>query len=233
MSINGFLKLVSRRKAWVASAAVVVVVAAGAVILWAGFRGPPDPAKQTSEQVLEYVASESFAKLSDSQKQDYLTRAREEGRLDMRQVFRAEGLSDEQREQLSRNMADAGRQRMRQMQEQVMDDYFELPPEERGEYLDRIIDRMRERPMRPTGDDARSGTTDRQDRTSAARDDESPSRGEGRRRGRTTAEMAERMKRRIEHSDPENRARFSEFMRALRERMEQRGITPRGPRRGR
>ncbi|MGC9454093.1 MAG: hypothetical protein ACP5HU_04445 [Phycisphaerae bacterium] len=209
MSIGEFIR---RRKLLLGVAGGAIAVGCGAILLWAGLSGPPDPEKQSPEEVVEYLASEDFGKLSTERKREYLEQAREAGRLQGRRMMSGQDLSDEQRQQYFENMADVGRQHMRER----LDEFFALPQEQRTEFIDRMLDRFQNRPMRPA--DERSPAA------SAEGDDSSDGAGDGRRsRGGFTAEH---MKRMIENTDPEDRARMAEFVKAMQKRMEERGISP-------
>jgi len=137
-------------------------------------------------------------------------------------------------------------------------EYFELPVEQRTAYLDKIIDaresRGREfgfgrrqfagrggrrefRRGEPGGRDggessrvdARNSSGRRRPDRIAAPDRRRRGPGQGGRRGRRPS--PERMRARMERHDPVTRAQMAKFREALRERMRQRGIGPRGPRR--
>jgi len=183
---------------------------AAAVFIWAPWARPPDPTTQQPEQIAAYVASERFARLPSTRKKQYLNRARQVA--DWRR-FRRIDLTDEQRQQLRRNVAPV----MQEMMQERIDEYFKLPPEQRQAQLDEVIDAMRNRP-RPQ---ARSRPTSRP-RNAAA--------GAGGRRWRGFS--PQRLKNRLENTPPEVRARREQYFRDLRQRMRQRGITP-GRRRGR
>lgn len=209
--------LTSNRKLLIAVGVCMVVLAGGAMLLWAGWRGPPDPSTQSPEEVTKYLASEDFGKLSIEQKQQYLQQAREAGRLEFRRGFGGEDLSQQQRRQLSENMADVGRQRMRER----LDAFFELPQDQRDEYIDRMLDSLQRRSAGSSGGARASrpdGSTEQQEE---AADDDRP-----RRRGPTP----EGLKRMLENTDPEDRARMGEFMKAMRKRMDERGMSPPGRR---
>ncbi len=210
------------RNRWIVMTAATAAIlgGAGALIAWGPWAAPaaPDPNEQSPQEIVEYMASREFGRLPAEARSQYMQQARDVRRRqgDPGRAHRAE-LSDSQRRQLRENM----RSTMRAHMEQRLDEYFGLPPEERTAYLDRMIDRMqqhRERPDRPRPDADRSGRSEGGD----------GDRRQGRRRGPTP----ERLKRRLEHSTPEMRAKFVEFRKALRKRMEERGIEPggRGPR---
>lgn len=184
--------------------AILAGGAAATILLWPQ-PAPPDIATQSEQDVVRYVASEQFSKLPEPKRQVYLQAVadRFEGRPpDMRDVE----LSDEQRDRLRENVRPMFRQRM----EQRIDAFFALPEEQRDAYLDDMIDRMQEMRNRRPRD---AGRGDRQ----------------GRRGGGFTPE---RMKQRLENTPPDRRAKMAEFFRAMRQRMEDRGIEPPGRVRG-
>ena len=189
---------------------------------------PDSPASELAEADLALVfASPNWSSMSPEQKQPYLDRFRQ-----IRQEsgggrpYQAVDLSDDQRDAIRRNL---GGDRRREFQARI-DTYFELPAEQRDAYLDRLIDeRMnRSRPERPRPEQA---DQTRPERDSSREGSGGSGDGDGPRRGRGGRGFSpERMKQRIEETDPEQRAKFQEFFKALRKRMEERGIE--GPRGG-
>lgn len=115
---------------------------------------------------------------------------------------------------------------MHEMMDRTVNRYFELPQQQRTAYLDKVIDDMSRhiqemRKMRQQrqslADNTQSSQQGREDRGRES------SRGDGHRgtrRGRT----AEGMRARQERHSAESRAKRTEFMMAMRERMKQRGI---------
>ena len=213
--------------------AVVLVVLAGvglaAYSLWPEPTSPPppDPAGQTREESVKYMASEAFGEQDDEAKQEYVEAAREAhgdgwGPGPM-MGGRDAGLSEAERQRLRENVRPA----MRREMEERMDTYFELPPEEKAAYLDDIIDEMQDR--RREFEERRR---QREEQAEGEPSEAARHRPAGERRagdGRRGPSL-ERMKERIETTDPEQRARFVQFFIDLRERMEERGIDMRrGP----
>jgi hypothetical protein len=224
------VKVLTHGKLVLAAVGGVVVVAAGvALVVWAPWsRTAPDPANQTPEQTVAYMASDAFGKLSVEQQDAYVSAAREAHGAEGRRAFFRGDLDDDQRERLRDNMREVMRRRMRQR----LDAFFELPEEQRNEYLDRILDGFGRR-RRPPGDDGGPPPPQRGEATASTGGDsggDANGDGDGRRRGRRGI-TPEGMKRMIENSDPEDRARMAEFMKALRKRARERGISPRGRRR--
>lgn len=227
------------RRAWALlciAAVVLSAVAALAVLLWTGgsdaWAGaePPDPASAAPEQVRDYLASEAFAERPHEERMAYLHAVRESRERigGMRELF--DEMPEEQREQLRENI----RGTMRQEFEQRINRYFELPEgPQRTEYLDRHIDEtLARRHERAARRDERQ--VEQRTRPQEVEDDGERERREGDRRPRRGGGFTvDRMRRRLEHSDPEMRAKFMEFLSAVRERMEERGIDPQQFRPGR
>lgn len=211
-----------------AAVAVVLIGGTVAMAVWLGSSGAPDPETANEKELVQYMASAEFGDQSDEVQDRYLIRLRslrdqrrqercEEDRTDPNRAARRRGflgsagedLTEEQRRQLRENMRSAfGKQRDDRMKE-----FVAMDPNERIDYLDSMIDRMQRRQSqrasrpRPEASEARDGNAPR-------------------RRGFTP----ERMKRRIENSDPQTRAARQEFIKALHKRMQERGIEPRGRR---
>jgi len=187
---------------------------------------PTTPQSDDPRQLVAAMASEDFAKLSDSQKQAYFQRLTADG--SPREAFRASRELDEtQRRQLRQNI----RPLMRQEFDRRVDEYFALPEEQKAGYLDEQIDQMLAMRKQFEARHAQRAATRpaRTQPTTQSADgsgDSEPCRsGSGRRGGFTP----DRLKNRIEHSDPERRAKMMAYMKAMRERMAERGIEMHGP----
>lgn len=112
-------------------------------------------------------------------------------------LFQASGdLTDQQRQKIRENVGSLFRRGM----EERIDEYFELSPEERPAHLDRMIDGMEAM---------------RQARPDRTRPD----------RGQRPGFTPDRMKNMIENTPPKSRAKFVEFMKQMRERRRQRGLS--------
>jgi len=140
------------------------------------------------------------------------------------------------------------REAMGEMMTSRVREYFDLPAEQRTAYLDKIIDaresRRREfgrREFLGRGESAvrreaeprrlNARTISRQRRPDRIGAPDRPSRRPGQGGWRRRRRSPERMRARMERRDPVTRAQMAKFREALRERMRQRGIKPRGPRR--
>lgn len=185
---------------------------------------PTTPQSEDPKELIQAMASEDFAKLSDSQKQAYFKRLTADG--SPREAFRASRELDEsQRRQLRQNV----RPLMEQEFERRIDEYFALPAEQQAGYLDEQIDQMlaiREQFRARRAQRAATRPARTQPTGEASSDGDSNRRRSG---GRHRGPSAQRLKRRIEHTSPQRRAKFLAYMKAMRERMEQRGIEMRRP----
>jgi len=193
-----------------ATAAVLLVAAAGGA--WALLRPPPPPPSprdQTPEQIHRYMASKDFARQSNPAKRRYMHAAMASRRQQPRPTTRGDRLSDQERARLRENV----RPLFRQVAQERMDKYFQLPPSEQTAYLDKMID---ERIARRQQRQVQGNRPPRGNRPRGSGRDPSPA----------------RLKRRIENTPPEVRAKHIEFRKALHERMKQRGIEPPPRRRG-
>ena len=215
----------ARIRKWVVTSLLAVVAAAavtyGVYYVWLT---TPPAMPETLEQAVEVVNSPRFAQLSPQRKEAYQTR--------MMELFREaddterEAVRDRVRDEpeLRRGMRDT----MREVMFNRVQAFATASPSERKKMLDEDIDRMqqmrRNRPPRPEGGERRGGgggpRGDRSDDGSA----------ENRQRDPDRPSRRERMQDRIEHGDPQRQALMMEYWRALRERMEERGIER--PRRG-
>lgn len=217
-----------QRKHWLAiggGGLLLAAAALGAVVLWGS---TPEPQSDKPEDLVAFIATEDFARLPENKQQQYLTKLRESDG-DRREAFRTvRDLPEEQRRQFHQNM----RQQFQQRMEQHIDEYFALPPEQRQAKLDETIDHMlarrKEFEARRAQRRQQASTRPRSEGNNTSSRDGNADRRQ--RSGRRRGDPAERLKRRIEHSNPERRAKFVEYMKQMRKRMEERGIEP--PRRG-
>ena len=210
----------------------LVVVVAGALLFHVLRRDDvagkdrPDPTAQTREERLSYLASPEFGKLSVDDRTQYMRELRDlseadDGDAEPGPSFRRdmESLTDEERQQLRANVGGV----IRQIMNERVEKYFAAPEAERTAHLDAMIDQMAELRSRWRGRAPR-GEGDRRpppEEESGNQTDDDTSEGDGHRRH---APSLDRFRDRIETSDPAERARFQEFISALRTRMEERGI---------
>jgi hypothetical protein len=129
-----------------------------------------------------------------------------EDRETFHEMMQDDTVSDEERNRLRETM----RETFREEQQARVQEYFALPKEERDAYMDKLADEMADRFQR-WQQDGQANRPPRDDNANAAN---------GERRGPSL----DRMKERIESSDPVERAQQAEFRRVMREKMEARGI---------
>lgn len=212
---------------YTASAAAIIVVAILSVGIWSlsgGFHSkPPVPEQASRQEVLKFLASEEFGQLKKDEQRQYLsalrkTREQAPGPGDKREerqsVFRE--LNDKQRERLRSNMREVHGTMMKER----LDKYYALPAEQRTAYLDNIIDRMQQHMQRRRAPDNQPGATRTNGNEPRRRDSDSGKRPDWKSR------IQAHIKNHIETSDPETRARMTQFRLELRKRMEERGIEP-------
>jgi hypothetical protein len=206
------------RRLWIAIGGGLLLITAtvlGVVLIGS----EPAPQSDSRDDLIKFVASEDFASLSEDKQRQYIQRLGEGG--NRREVFRAarEQLTDEQRQQLRENMSSMMQQ---QMQKRV-EEYFALPPEQRQQHLDATIDEMiarREQFATRRAERQAQGETNRPESSTS----DAPNQTDQQTRRPRRGPSAERLKRRIENTDPETRARFVQYISDLRARMEERGV---------
>ena len=198
------------RKKWVlacsAAAAVLIGGAAGAYLIFR--RQAPDLAKATAAQVVQYLASEEFGRLSENDRQGYFDQARR--RSDGPDVLRqARQLPAERQKTLRENTSAL-------FLRAFVEPYYKLPPDQRVAYLDRIISiRQAARSLMPlAGSQGPSG--------SGAPGGASGAFGGAMRFGQNLAPQD--LRGLIEKTDPLRRAQFVGFLTDLEKRMAQRGL---------
>jgi hypothetical protein len=206
------------RRAWYAvalGATLVLAGVAGGVVYWLKFRVPPPPDVKTQppEVVTKYMASVEFAKLPEDQRIGYVRSAREAREQSGAPRPATTDLTPEEQERLRNSMGAVFR---KQMDDQVKG-YFALPPDQRGAYLDNLLEQAAER---------RSQWTQRSDGAAPG--------GPGARGPNRQAPDPERMKahmeERLETTDPLSRAQAVAFRQAMQQRAKERGIQMgRGP----
>lgn len=132
-----------------------------------------------------------------------------EDRETFHEMMQDDTTTEEERNRLRETM----RETFREEQQARVKEYFALPKEERDAYMDKLADEMAERFQR-WQQDGQANRPPRDDNANAAN---------GERRGPSL----DRMKERIESSDPVERAQQAEFRRVMREKMATRGMTGR------
>ena len=162
-----------------------------------------DPELQTTESQLKYLASKEFGGLPDNEKGKYVKS------LDRRELFKqSRQLPDEDKKQLRSNVGSI----FRTMMKERMDKYSQLATKaEKNAYLDEMIDKM-------------GNWRKERNKTMSAEDKKKREERRAERGNRTRS--LDRIKNRIETSDPKERAQRTEFFIDMKNRMKERGITP-------
>ncbi|MCP4379427.1 MAG: hypothetical protein GY794_25055 [bacterium] len=184
--------------------AVIGTTATLAYWYWPGGADISDaPPIEDRQEATKYIASEDFAKLDDKTRQTYVKKLAETMKDSRPRDFRATTqFSDEEKSRLRKQFQPV----MRQMITNHINTYFELPPEKRNEHLDKTIDFIEARRPKNTN------TTTRPKRS---------------RRGMTP----EGLKKILENTEPEQRAKFVAYIKAIEKRRKERGLPPaHGPR---
>jgi hypothetical protein len=175
-------------------------------------------------QELQKTIQNDFAKQADGDNSN---------RDDRREKFRelrkkSEALPEDQQRAIRKEMQGFFVAQMTQR----MDEFFELPPEERESHLDEQIDRMEERKARREEAAAKREAEASKDGEAGDTAGNSASSGDGRQRrrggfGNRSKEERERWQRdMLERTTPAQRAKFMEYRRQLNERREERGLPP-------
>lgn len=205
-----------KRAAAGVGAAVVLVAAAVVLTAWlVRPAAPPNPESQSPDEVRSYLASEEFSKHSEPVRQEYLDKviaSATPGAMRRSALGQPRDLTDEQRRRLRQNVQPL----MQNMIQQRIDQYFELPEQQRAAYMDKLIDEMMAWRPRPQSTPP-AETPQPQPAGSSTQQRPGHDRGRG--------FSPQRLKEYIESTPPETRAKLVEFMKAFRERMEQRGIS--------
>jgi len=163
----------------------------------------PDPKQQTTESQLKYLASKEFGNLPNKAKGKYVKS------LDRGKLFQSSRkMSTEDKKQLRSNIGSV----FRAMMQERVNKYSQLTTKEaKSAYLDEMIDKM---------------TNFRKARNKTMTSEDKKKWEERRaKRGNRTRSL-DRIKNRIETSDPKERAQRTEFFIDMRARMKERGITP-------
>ncbi len=210
------LNILNKRYLIVVSAGLLGILIFGiAALAIRGKASAPNPKTADPKHVANYLASNSFRKLSNEKKQDYLNQLRQ--RTDFSGPPR--GLSEAQQEQIRRNIEPV----MRAGMEKEIEDFAKLSPADQIAFLDQRIDQMEA--MRKKG-----GTENAE-----GRPDGPPPGGTGgpppggpppggRGGGRPGAPNRDMMRQMIGRSNPRERALRTKFMDAMRKRMKERGM---------
>ena len=184
---------------------------AGLGMWWAFADAGPDPEVEKIKETMK-TAFESRESMTPAQRQ--------QSRQQIHQQI--ESLSEEQRHEVFAGM----RQQFQVQMEKRFDEYFNAPPEQRLAVLDKQIMEMekfrREMEQRRQ---ARGQNGDRGGPGSTQRGGQGGPLG-GPRGSRTPEQRQERMKSRLDNSDPVMRAKGAEYFSAMKKRREQLGLPP-------
>lgn len=185
--------------------------------------GTPSPAEtpdlSDSEAAREFILSDEFGKLPEDRRYEAFKKVfpMEPGSGGPPQGLRPWEMSEEQREAFRENVRPLFRRLMRER----MDEYFAMSKQEKNVYLDKAIDDMnRFRKER----EARRRQRETSGETSSTEKRPGPPRGDGERHRRGPS--PDRMRRFIEKTDPEDRAKMMQFMKDLTDRVVERGGSP-------
>ncbi len=189
-------------------AAAVAAVAIGILHTQPAPKPTVDVAHLSPEQILDRMKSGEIQELPQEDRRAAV-RTLTEDHETFRELMQDEALGDDERERIRETM----RETFRAEQEARVKEYFALPPEERDAYLDQVVDEMAER-FQSWQRERREGP---------------PGGEEGNRGGERRGPTLDRMKERIESSDPAERAQQAEFRRVMREKMAARGMARPGP----
>lgn len=196
-------------------AIVLLMLIGGATALF--WPSSPKTAKsphgQSFTERKNYVMSGKFQSLSMDEKKKYLKAAMKSG--NHRKMFKAmRDMPKEERDKLRKNM----RPIFRAMMQERVEGYFnQKTPEAKQAYLDKQIDEYMKR---------RQTRKEQQKELTA---EEKEARKKRREEWRKRGPSLDRMKERIETSDPKERAQRTQYFMALKARMQERGVSMRGP----
>ncbi len=211
--------MMKKRATWISLAVMGLLITAGAVWAWK-FREDPNVTK----------AREISNKLFDP---DSKLSSEDRGKLWQQARDATENLTEEQRREVRRE----GFQKMRQKMEERIDEYFALEDDdERNAFLDEEIqkweDRRKEWEQRRKDDNAkpgeegrRGGEAGRGGRGPGGRGGPGGGRGPGGRgAGGDKEGRKDRMRNMLDSTSPTQRAKFMEYMTAIKERREELGL---------
>ena len=201
----------------------LLLLPTGLLLWWGGFFAPPAAVAE-----LQTLVDGEVARLSKMARNEI---PYDSGRTDMGDLFqKIRDVPDPYRDQVRQQMGRLFSARERAS----VGSYFALPPDQRKAELDRRIKAEEARRQQWAAERASRAPSDRQPNTpTSATRPQDRSQGtaanagpRGRGRPRTEESRNEWMKRRIDASSPEERARQTEYRRAMTERREQLGLSP-------
>lgn len=183
-------------------------------LMFSGAAPPPEPSAANYEEVMEFIQSGDFGDLPERERIDYVKSMMDSGVMPPRPrrmamsgkaEKNAAGADDGTPDSAKPPPNDALRDTMRAMMKERINGYFDTPPKERSAYLDKLIDERRrhhEAMVKNMSEEERKEMIENGGRPPW-------------RRRRPSAKMIKNM---IESHSPQERAKFSEFRRAMRAR---------------
>lgn len=179
---------------------LVALVGVSGAVFFTRHKPAPDPKAQSPQEMAKYIASDDFSSLSGKERTQYLRESRDL----MRGKNAMDGLSDEEKEKFRENMHSGNDPMKKRMQE-----YFKLPPDQRQEYLKKMMEEMDARrksgqnrpPDAPPGEGRGNSGTGGQQAGQGGAPRNPPS--------------ADRIRNRLEKESPVERAQRTQFMRDM------------------
>lgn len=203
-------------KKYVITAVAVLLASTASFAFYKYLKGPelPDPGKQKTEDIAKLMASDKFSKLPEDLKGKYLENLSNQDKA--REIFySAASMTDDEKKNLRENM--------RPMFEIAMNkkakEYFALPQEKRDAFLDNEIDKMAER-FASRADNQNRGNRDAAVGQGAGAPGGAAAQGNA--GGRRQGPSPKAIKKRIETTDPADRAKAAQYRKELRARAQQR-----------
>ncbi|HCE43916.1 MAG TPA: hypothetical protein DET40_10245 [Lentisphaeria bacterium] len=155
----------------------------------------PDPKSLTQDGIAKAISSDSFSKLPQEKKDEYLEKITPADPEKGREIFASvEKMTDEEKKNFHENMRPA----FQKMMQKRVDEYFAMTPEKKEEFLDREIERMNE--MRKGGNGGPGGPG----------------------RGPPPKPDVQHLKNMFETQDPVTKAKMHQFFRDMHQRAERR-----------
>jgi hypothetical protein len=176
-----------------------VVLVAGGLIAWRVWLRAPGPTRQSSGEIVAFLASPQFAQMSEKDRSQYLAGVQQVQNWRIAVANAQQGLSQTQQDQLRQNAPALFPEKAESSLQ-----YFQLPQDQRAAFLDDFIARMRK-----LGAEAEARNRARL-ATSPATSPGGPY---------VPKDWADRMRANFEKTDPLDRARNAAFQRLFRERM--------------
>lgn len=198
-------QIMEHKKIVIISAVIVSIGIISGLVMLIGSGTPQiarNPELQTTESQLKYIASKEFGTLPNTEKSKYIKS------LDRGELFKqSRQLPDEAKHQLRKNIGGV----FRTMMKERIGKYSQLSTKaEKNAYLDKMIDKM-------------SGFRKERKKTMSSADKKKQEERRAK-RGKHKPSL-DRIKNRIETSDPKERAQFMGFIVDMRARMKERGIS--------